>query len=117
MSLPSWRDSLARTFLVVLLITVATGKVFSTQYIFWPLWLAAYGEGLRLRWLVLALLTLFIAYSYTLGMLSPSLLEAIWIRNALLVAVTLGYLLGPGDERAPSDTRHLTWRTLRQRLL
>ena len=93
------RDDLARSFVLVALVTLAGSKLLSPQYLLWLLPLAAYVEGLRLRWAVLAGLTLLIyPNAYNLGNSlvllpeHPLFMTAILARNAVLLGLALIYL-------------------------
>jgi len=97
----SWRgrDDLARSFVLVGLVTLAGSKLLSPQYLLWLLPLAAYVEGLRLRWALLAGLTLLIyPNAYNLGNSlvllpeHPLFMTAILARNALLLGLAVAYL-------------------------
>jgi hypothetical protein len=100
-----WRGKLDVTqgSIAVLLLFVAMGKVFSPQYLIWLVPLLAYAGAFdrlwRLCWGVISLLTTFIfIYSYarvTNPLLIPYLpgfVQAVSLRNALFVLVTLTYL-------------------------
>jgi hypothetical protein len=100
-----WRGKLDVTqgSIAVLLLFVATGKVFSPQYLIWLVPLLAYAGAFdrlwRLCWGVISLLTTCIfIYSYarvTNPLLIPYLpgfVQAVSLRNALFVLVTLTYL-------------------------
>jgi uncharacterized membrane protein len=51
------RQSLAHGFMLIVLLTLVTSKVFSPQYLLWILPTVAVYEGIRLRWLLAAALT------------------------------------------------------------
>jgi uncharacterized membrane protein len=96
------RDQLDRGFVLILLAVLLSGKVFSPQYALWLLPLAAVTEGIRARWVALAGLVSLISYCYVSR--SEALphdglfLSAIVARNALIVALTVWYALGRGDQ-------------------
>jgi hypothetical protein len=101
------RESLGRSVVLLLLVMLATSKLLSPQYLLWLFPVAAYVEGLRLRWLLLAGLTLVIyPYGYQLDHSlvrlpqHPLFMTAILARNALLVAITVWYLLCPERQSA-----------------
>ncbi len=105
-----WRGhiDLAQTFIALLLLFIATGKVFSPQYLIWLIPLLAYVgafDGLwALLWGTLSALTMvmFIFYYSRLSLnhgntqvLLESLhgfFEILIVRNTLFALVTLGYL-------------------------
>ena len=89
--------------ITVLLLFVATGKVFSPQYLIWLMPLLAYAGAFDRFWLLcwgaVSLLTTFIfAYLYTrvtdplLIPYVPGFVPTVSIRNALFVLLTLAYL-------------------------
>jgi len=103
----AWRGtvSLPGSCVLVLLVMLSTSKILSPQYLLWLFPVAAYVEGLRARWLLVAGLTLVIfPYGYRLDLSlvklpeHPLFMASILARNAVLVALTLAYLLKP--ERA-----------------
>ncbi|HEY8285183.1 MAG TPA: glycosyltransferase 87 family protein [Chloroflexota bacterium] len=103
----AWRGtvSLPRSCVLVLLVMLSTSKILSPQYLLWLFPVAAYVEGLRARWLLVAVLTLVIfPYGYRLDTSlvklpeHPLFMTSILARNAVLVALTLLYLQKP--ERA-----------------
>lgn len=89
--------------IAVLLLFVATGKVFSPQYLIWLMPLLAYAGAFDRFWLLcwgaVSLLTTFI-FTYLYSRVADSLLipyvpgfvPAVSIRNALFVLLTLAYL-------------------------
>jgi hypothetical protein len=101
-----WRGkiTLGRAFIMMLLVIMFTGKVFSSQYLLWVAPLLAYVEGIDFIWLVLwggiSVLTSYI-YPYLYG--TAGQLEklpevrlfypAVLIRNVLLGAVVVTLLL------------------------
>ena len=115
----AWRglDSPARTTIVILVALIATGKVFSPQYLLWVLPVAALAEGLRLRWLLLAALTCVIIQSYYAVPLAdlpgtPLFAGAIAVRDLLLCALAALYLLTPGDLAGRAWPNTAAWRLL-----
>jgi len=95
------RDSLGRSFLLVLLAVLVSGKVFSPQYILWVLPLAAVVEGIRIRWLLVCGLVSLITYFYVTPLSTlphnSLFLGTILLRNSLLYAIAVTYVLGRGD--------------------
>ncbi len=99
----------AQQLAIQLLLTVlCTSKLLSPQYFLWLFPLAAYVDGLRLRWLLLAALTLVIyPYAYTLDHSlvrlprHPLFMASILLRNALLVLVTLRSCIPVTERGAP----------------
>jgi hypothetical protein len=98
----AWRgqDTLGRSFVLALLITLCGSKLLSPQYLLWVFPVAAYVDGLRLRWSLLAWLTLMIypfAYGFKTSMVRlpehPIFMGSILSRNAVLVALAIIYLL------------------------
>ncbi|GAC1437915.1 MAG: hypothetical protein NVSMB65_12260 [Chloroflexota bacterium] len=94
-------DSLGRSFVLVILVTLSGSKLLSPQYLLWLFPVVAYAEGLRLRWALLALLTVTIyphAYGFHSSMVQlpdhPLFMGAILSRNAVLLTLTLWYLAG-----------------------
>ncbi len=111
------RDSLARSFVLILVVLLATSKVFSPQYILWLLPTVAVAEGLRLRWLLIAALVCFIMHSYyTVVSLdlpwNHEFMAAILARNLLLCALAILYLSTPGDLRTQRWPTEPLWRSL-----
>jgi hypothetical protein len=93
------RDCLGRSFIVVLLVTLAGSKLLSPQYLLWLFPVVAYVEGFRLRWSVLGALTTAIypyAYGFSFSLVrlpeKPIFMGSILSRNALLVALAVVYL-------------------------
>ncbi len=115
----AWRgwDSLGRSVVLILLILLASGKVFSPQYILWVLPVAAVVEGVRLRWLLLAALVCAVMLGFYAASLqalawTPLFLAAILARNLFVCALAVLYLATRGDrlsERWPARplSRHL----------
>jgi hypothetical protein len=100
-----WRGKLdvAQGSIAVLLLFVATGKVFSPQYLIWLMPLLAYVGAFDRFWLLcwgaISLLTTFIfAYLYSrvadplLIPYIPGFVQTVSIRNGLFVLLTLAYL-------------------------
>jgi hypothetical protein len=100
-----WRGKLdiTQTCIALLLIFIATGKVFSPQYIIWLMPLLAYAGAFDTFWLLIwvslsALTTLILTYLYTrpidplLIPYTPGFFETVTLRNALFVLITLAYL-------------------------
>jgi len=100
-----WRGKfdLVQASIAVLLLFIATSKVFSPQYLMWLIPLLAYSGAFNRFWLPLwgsicLITTIIYPYIYTSvsnGMLAPSLpsfIELVALRNALIVLVTLAYL-------------------------
>lgn len=100
-----WRGRLdiTQTMIAFLFIFIATGKVFSPQYLIWLIPLLAYAGAFDTFWLFcwgsVSVLTTFI-YSYLYAHLSnpqliyhiPGFFETIATRNAFFVLITLAYL-------------------------
>lgn len=100
-----WRArlDLTQVSIALLLIFIATGKVFSPQYLIWLMPLLAYAGAFNVFWLfgwgTVSVLTTFInVYLYTRpvnGLLIPfvpGFIQAVSVRNAFFVLVTLAYL-------------------------
>lgn len=101
-----WRGrlDLTQAFIALLLVSIATGKVFSPQYLIWLIPLLAYAGAFDARWLLLwgttSLLTTFAyAFFYTRAMSdinmlinTPGFFETVGLRNAFFVLITLSYL-------------------------
>jgi len=100
-----WRGKLdiVQASIAVLLVFIATGKVFSPQYLLWIMPLLAYSNALDGLWLlcwglISLLSTVIYPYMYrrasliTLVPLVPGFIETTVARNALFVLVTLSYL-------------------------
>lgn len=100
-----WRKKLdiTQTSIALLLMFVATGKVFSPQYIIWLMPLLVYAGAFDSFWLLVwiplsALTTLIQTFFYTrpvdplLIPYTPGFFEVVTLRNALFILVTLAYL-------------------------
>ncbi len=100
-----WRGKLdiVQASIAILLVFIATGKVFSPQYLMWIMPLLAYSNALDGIWLlcwglISLLSTVIYPYLYrrasliTLVPLVPGFIETTVARNALFVLVTLSYL-------------------------
>jgi hypothetical protein len=101
-----WRGKLdlAQSCIALLLVFVASGKVFSPQYLIWLIPLLAYRgifDGLSLTlWSIISLTTTYIySYLYTRPVASlrdipyiPGFVEAVSIRNSFFILFTLAYL-------------------------
>jgi hypothetical protein len=113
-----WRGKLdlVQAGIAVLLVFVATGKVFSPQYLIWIMPLLAYSNALDGFWLlcwgtISVLTSVIYPYLYTratnilLAPIVPGFLETILARNALFVLVTICYLfnLFLARERRPVE--------------
>ena len=102
-----WRGNLnmLQTFIAILLIFIVTGKVFSPQYLIWIIPLLAYSGAFNRFWLIawglISILTTIVYpffYSLTPDALKapyiPGFIEAVALRNTLLIALTVVYLFG-----------------------
>ncbi|TME00083.1 MAG: DUF2029 domain-containing protein [Chloroflexi bacterium] len=100
-----WRGKLdvVQSFIALLLVFIATGKVFSPQYLIWVMPLLAYSCALDGFWLpfwgsISLLTTLIYPYLYTrtTNVLAvqyvPGFIQSVAMRDALFVLVTLAYL-------------------------
>ena len=100
-----WRGKMdmVQAFIALLLVFITTGKVFSPQYLIWIMPLLAYTSSLDILWLIwwgsISLLTTIIyPYLYTrttnvlLVQYVPGFIQAVAIRDALFLLLTLAYL-------------------------
>jgi len=100
-----WRGKLdiVQASIAVLLVFIATGKVFSPQYLIWVIPLLAYSNALDGFWLlcwgtISVLTSVIYPYLYTrtthvlLAPAVPGFLETILARNTLFVLLTISYL-------------------------
>ena len=114
------RDDLGRSLVLVLLVTLCGSKLLSPQYLLWIFPTVAYVEGLRLRWLLVAALTVLIyPYGYSLDNSlvhlpnHPLFMGAILARNGALLFLAVLYLqprqllanAGRDRARAPAQER------------
>jgi Glycosyltransferase family 87 len=101
-----WRGKLdiVQTCLALLLVFIATGKVFSPQYLIWLIPLLAYSGAFDVLWLVVwgsisLLTTIIYPYFYSRIIDSakipylPGFIQIVSARNMLFVLLTLAYLL------------------------
>lgn len=98
------RIDITQTTIALLLVFIATGKVFSPQYLIWLMPLLAYAGASDLFWLlcwsIISSLTTFIyMVLYPLALSNPlqipfvpGYLQIVTLRNALTVFITLAYL-------------------------
>ena len=100
-----WRNKLdlTQTSVALLLVFIATGKVFSPQYLIWLMPLLAYAGSWDFFWLFFwglasALTTFIYMILYPLASdptqipFEPGYFQIVTIRNALIVFITLAYL-------------------------
>lgn len=100
-----WRGKLdvVQACIALLLVFIATGKVFSPQYLIWVIPLLAYSGAFSSRWLVawssVSLLTILIyPYLYTRVIdvvktpYFPGFIQIVTARNAVFTLLTLAYL-------------------------
>jgi hypothetical protein len=101
-----WRGKfdLTQATVAILLVSIATGKVFSPQYLIWLMPLLAYAGAFDAFWLLcwgiissLTTYTLVILYTRPVTdtrdiPLLPGFFETVGIRNAFFVFITLAYL-------------------------
>lgn len=101
-----WRGKLdiVQTCIALLLVFIATGKVFSPQYLIWIIPLLAYSGAFDVPWLVVwgsisLLTTIIYPYFYTRIIDSaripylPGFIQIVSVRNMLFVLLTLAYLM------------------------
>lgn len=102
-----WRGKLdmLQAFIVILLVFIVTGKVFSPQYLIWLIPLLVYGGAYNRFWLITwslvsLLTTLVYPFLYTLtpdGLVAPYIpgfIESVATRNALLILLMLALMFG-----------------------
>ncbi len=93
----------AQTFIALLLVFIATGKVFSPQYLIWLIPLLAYTSAIGGFWILcwgsISLLTTIIypyLYTRTLNVMLvqyvPGFIQTVGVRDTLFVLLTLMYL-------------------------
>ena len=100
-----WRGKLdiVQTFIALLLVFIATGKVFSPQYLIWVIPLLAYSGAFDRFWLIVwgsisLLTTIIYPYFYTRIIDAvkmpyvPGFIQIVTARNILFVLLTLAYL-------------------------
>lgn len=103
--LMQWRGKMdiVQTSIALIFVFIATGKVFSPQYIIWLIPLLAYVGAFDLFWFFFwgpaaVLTTVIFAYFYTRPIeplkipLTPGFFQTVAIRNAFFIVVTLAYL-------------------------
>ncbi len=109
------RMDVVQTGIALIFVFIATGKVFSPQYIIWLIPLLAYVGAFDTFWFFFwgpaaVLTTIVFAYFYTRPIeplsipLTPGFFQAVAIRNAFFVIVTLAYLFnwfGARERRPP----------------
>ncbi|HEY6287085.1 MAG TPA: hypothetical protein VIX20_15585, partial [Ktedonobacteraceae bacterium] len=100
-----WRKKLdiVQTFIGLLLVFIATGKVFSPQYLIWVIPLLAYSGTFDRFWLIVwgsisLLTTIIYPYFYTRIFVAvktpyvPGFIQIVTARNTVFVLLTLAYL-------------------------
>jgi len=113
-----WRGKMdvVQTGIALIFVFIATGKVFSPQYIIWLVPLLAYAGAFDVFWFFFwgpaaVLTTIIFAYFYTRPVdplqipLTPGFFQFIAIRNAFFIIVTLAYLFnwfGVRQRRLPT---------------
>ena len=110
------RMDVVQTGIALIFVFIATGKVFSPQYIIWLLPLLAYVGAFDIFWFFFwgpaaVLTTIIFAYFYTRPIdplsipLTPGFFQTVAIRNVFFVIVTLAYLFnwfGVRERRLPT---------------
>lgn len=108
------RITVGQSALAALLILVCTSKVLSAQYLIWLAPFLASTVGFQVRWLFVCLLNaLIFPLLFTVGTgisnghlaFTALLLTGIAVRNALLVACSLRFVIRPGVDRAVARMR------------
>jgi hypothetical protein len=107
-----WRKKLdiVQTFIALLLVFIATGKVFSPQYLIWVIPLLAYSGAFDRFWLIVwgsisLLTTIIYPYFYTRIFDAvktpyvPGFVQTVTARNIVFVLLTLAYLFNWFDIR------------------
>lgn len=100
-----WRGriDMTQTSIVLLLVFISTGKVFSPQYVIWLIPLLAYAGAFDFFWICIwgaaaALTTVIFAYFYTRPVatvaipMTPGFFQVVGIRDLLFLILTLAYL-------------------------
>ena len=100
-----WRGKIdvVQSFITLLFVFIANGKVFSPQYLIWVIPLLAYSGAFNLLWLVVwgsisLLTTVIYPYLYTRTLESanipyvPGFILVVTVRNIVFVLLTLAYL-------------------------
>jgi hypothetical protein len=100
-----WRGKLdlVQSCIALLLVFIATGKIFSPQYLIWVIPLLAYSGAFSRLWLAVwgsisLLTTIIYPYLYTRTLVSvqipyvPGFIQLVAIRDALFALLTLAYL-------------------------
>ncbi len=116
--LMQWRGRIdvVQTGIALIFVFIATGKVFSPQYIIWLIPLLAYVGAFDVFWFFFwgpaaVLTTIIFAYFYTRPIeplsipLTPGFFQVVAIRNAFFIIVTLAYLFnwfGARERRLPA---------------
>ncbi|GAC1681586.1 MAG: hypothetical protein NVS9B9_03410 [Ktedonobacteraceae bacterium] len=103
--LMQWRGKMdvVQTGIALIFVFIATGKVFSPQYIIWLIPLLAYVGAFDVFWFCFwgpaaVLTTIIFAYFYTRPIaplsipLTPGFFQVVAIRNTFFIVVTLAYL-------------------------
>ncbi len=109
------RMDVVQTGIALIFVFIATGKVFSPQYVIWLIPLLAYMGAFDVFWFFFwgpaaVLTTIIFAYFYTRPIdplsipLTPGFFQVVAIRNLFFIAVTLAYLFnwfGARERRLP----------------